>query len=210
MANWLKRAQCEILRSVNRTTANSDERSLMAAMAVAEQAKPGNSRPSIGSNGSALDTILLESEEAVIRAWLDYIDETDCFAIAEVLNTCRTNNEARVYFLHRAEEVPSIPTFDDDRRYGTECTNLTPSGLCLAAWRGEIKASRTFYPMDHIPKRCDRYTPGPNDTDRRLGRERWRMFKHDENTHVGDRNQLYPSCALGYRPEILFPIVHNG
>ena len=46
-------------------------------------------------------------EEQRIRAWLDYIEEDDRDAIAEVLEKCRRDRDARRYFLERAEEVPS-------------------------------------------------------------------------------------------------------
>lgn len=60
-----------------------------------------------------------------------------------------------------------------------DCANFTPSGRCLAAWRGEsfgagIATSRTWTPvMPEQPQRCGAYAPGPNDSDARTGRERW-------------------------------------
>jgi len=60
-----------------------------------------------------------------------------------------------------------------------DCANFTASGRCLAAWRGEsfgagIATSRTWTPaMPERPQRCGAYAPGPNDPDRRAGRERW-------------------------------------
>jgi|GEM_PF-2605469 len=49
---------------------------------------------------------LSPEEESSIRAWLAHIEETDPAIIAEVLDKCRTNLEARRYFLKRSEEVP--------------------------------------------------------------------------------------------------------
>ena len=112
-------------------------------------------------------------EETAIRAWLSHIEETDAAIIAEVLSQCRADAEARAYFLRRAEEVPQPVPDDDDRRHCAQCANLAPSGLCLAARRGEINASRTYHPVDHLPRRCEGYAPGPDDPDRRPGRERW-------------------------------------
>jgi hypothetical protein len=106
MANWLERARREIPRSTDCTTANSDERGLTAVTAVAQQASSGISGPSIGSNGSALHTVLPEIEEVAIREWLAYIEETDPEIIAEVVDKCRADTGARAYFLRRAEEVP--------------------------------------------------------------------------------------------------------
>ena len=44
------------------------------------------------------------SQEARIRAWLDSIGEEDAATIEEVLENCRTDAEARDYFLTRATE----------------------------------------------------------------------------------------------------------
>lgn len=44
-------------------------------------------------------------EEAAIRAWVAYIEETDPATIADVLHQCRTDADAREYFVRRAEEV---------------------------------------------------------------------------------------------------------
>lgn len=60
-----------------------------------------------------------------------------------------------------------------------DCANFTPSGRCLAAWRGEslgtgIATSRTWTPSTpDRPQRCGAYAPGSNDSDKRTGRERW-------------------------------------
>lgn len=48
---------------------------------------------------------LSASEEARIRAWLASIGEEDEAAIEEVLENCRTDAEARDYFLGRASEA---------------------------------------------------------------------------------------------------------
>lgn len=118
-------------------------------------------------------TAMTAEEETAIRTWLAHIRETDPDIIAEVLNQCLADAEARAYFLRRAGEVPRPVPDDDDRRQCTQCANLATSGLCVAARRGEISASRTYHPVDHLPRRCEGYAPGPNDLDRRPGRERW-------------------------------------
>lgn len=61
---------------------------------------------------------------------------------------------------------------DDDRRYCLECSNLA-AGCCLAAWRGEIEASRHYRPIDDLPRRCEGYRPTTNDPDQRSGKQRW-------------------------------------
>ena len=45
-------------------------------------------------------------EVTSIKAWLVHIDETDRATIAEVLEQCRVDPDARRYFLKRSEEVP--------------------------------------------------------------------------------------------------------
>lgn len=69
------------------------------------------------------------------------------------------------------QEIEAID--DDDRRTCTQCANLTGRGLCLAARRGEIVASRSYEPICDLPRRCEGYLPGVDDADRRPGRERW-------------------------------------
>jgi hypothetical protein len=63
-------------------------------------------------------------------------------------------------------------SFMDDRRHCSECANLAAS-RCLAAWRGEIEASRHYRPLDDLPRRCEGYRPTANDPDQRSGKQRW-------------------------------------
>ncbi len=49
---------------------------------------------------------LSPDEEASIRAWLAHIEETDPAIITEVLDKCRDEFDARVFFLKRSKEVP--------------------------------------------------------------------------------------------------------
>ena len=53
---------------------------------------------------------LSADEDATIKGWLTHIEETDPDIIAEVLDQCRTDLEARRYFLQRAGEPPKTPT----------------------------------------------------------------------------------------------------
>ena len=143
-----------------------------ATLATQETAS-GTTVAQVATVAVAKPPALTVEEETAIRAWLAHIEETDTEIIAEVLNQCHADGEARAYFLRRADEVPRPMQDDDDRRYCAQCANLAPSGLCLAARRGEIIASRTYHPVDHLPRRCEGYAPGPDDPDRRTGRERW-------------------------------------
>lgn len=61
----------------------------------------------------------------------------------------------------------------DNRRRCTECANLATHGVCLAAYRGEILASRTYHPVVTLLRRCEGYKPLPIDCDQRPVSERW-------------------------------------
>jgi hypothetical protein len=69
-----------------------------------------------------------------------------------------------------------------DMRPCIDCANLSPGGRCLAAWRGEsfgpgMAVARTWAPwITCRPQRCLPYRPGPNDRDKRTGRERWPLM----------------------------------
>lgn len=116
---------------------------------------------------------LTTSEETAIRAWLALIEETDPATIAEVIGQCQRDADARDYFTGRAAaELPKPDPFPDDRRTCDQCANLI-ARRCQAAKRGEIVASRNYEPIRDLPRRCEGYAPGPEDTDRRPGRERW-------------------------------------
>ena len=115
---------------------------------------------------------LTASEETAIRAWLALIEETDPENIAEVLRRCQQDTGAREYFLGRAAKLPRYSPVLDDRRTCNQCANLI-GRQCEAAKHGEIVASRNYEPIRDLPRRCEGYTPGAMDADRRSGRERW-------------------------------------
>lgn len=86
---------------------------------------------------------------------------------------------ATIAVANPTEGRPAKPDpLPDDRRTCTQCANLTGRGQCLAARRGEIMASRTHEPVRDLPRRCEGYTPGADDSDRRHGRERWPGLAH--------------------------------
>ena len=90
-----------------------------------------------------------------------------------------SNGSATVAVFTEAE-----PIGDDDRRTCEQCGNLTGRGLCLAARRGEIVASRSYEPIRDLPRRCEGYTPGADDADRRPGPERWPGLILKGNDHA--------------------------
>lgn len=98
------------------------------------------------------------AHEAAIRTWLAYVKDADVTVNDEVLAECRSNVYARAYFLRLAEGVPHLGE-PDDRPRCNQCANLTPSGHCLAAWRGEILAHSDFMPVPDLPLRCEAYKP---------------------------------------------------
>jgi hypothetical protein len=110
-------------------------------------------------------------ESQAILSWLSFIEETDPEIIRSVLGKCAADEDARAYFLRRATEVPAVS--DSDLRCCTDCRNLTPLGLCLAARRGELGTAKQYSPVADVPRRCYAYLPGPEDMDRRPGRSRW-------------------------------------
>jgi len=116
---------------------------------------------------------LTASDETAIRAWLALIEETDPATIAEVIGQCQRDADARDYFTGRAAvELPKPDPFPDDRRTCDQCANLI-ARRCQAAKRGEIVASRNYEPIRDLPRRCEGYAPGADNTDKRHGRERW-------------------------------------
>ncbi len=118
---------------------------------------------------------LLKSEERdVILAWLDSIGEINAESIARLIRQCQDDLEERKYFLALAI-ADRIANTDhlDDRRFCHQCTNLSFTGSCLAAKRGEIKTARDYSPMTDFPLRCAGYEPKPDDLDQRSGKERW-------------------------------------
>jgi hypothetical protein len=116
---------------------------------------------------------LTAKEETAIRAWLALIEETDPATIAEVIDQCQLDADARDYFTGRAAaELPKPDPFPDDRVTCNQCANLI-AHRCQAAKRGEIVASRNYEPIRDLPRRCEGYAPGADDPDRRHGRERW-------------------------------------
>lgn len=81
--------------------------------------------------------------------------------------------EAKAQVLALLAPPPGIRHAQTDRRTCTECSELHGT-RCTAAARGELAhAARQYEPMLDRLHRCIAYRPGPDDTDRRTGRERW-------------------------------------
>ena len=67
----------------------------------------------------------------------------------------------------------------DNRRRCTDCGNLGERGLCLAAHRGEIAASRGYTPIRDLLRRCEAFKPLPGDPDQRPAWDRWGTIQGD-------------------------------
>ena len=98
-------------------------------------------------------------EEAAIRAWLAMIEETDPATIAEVIETCQRDAEARDYFTRRARaELPKRDPFPDDRRTCRQCSSLAYGGVCsVACPGGAVSANRGYRPAADLLQRCEAF-----------------------------------------------------
>jgi hypothetical protein len=99
---------------------------------------------------------LSPDEESNIRAWLAHIEETDLVPIAEVLDKCRNDLDARRYFLKRSEEVPG-PITQNHSITCRGCIHFTRIehphlGHCT---KGEPEAIAGLWDTD--PRYCERY-----------------------------------------------------
>ena len=112
-------------------------------------------------------------EEVAIEVWLVHVEETDPAIIASVLHQYRTDADTLDYFSGRAGDMPRPVALEDDWRHCDQCANLIRGGLCLAARRGEIAASRNCEPVRDLPADAKAMQPGPDDSGRRPGRKRW-------------------------------------
>lgn len=115
------------------------------------------------------------SEETAIRAWLALIEETDQAMIAEVIERCQRDAEARKYFTGRAAaELPMPDPGTDNRRACGQCANLTATGHCRAAQQGELLGTSPRYRPDPARLwRCVGYLPAAGEPDRRTADELW-------------------------------------
>ncbi len=145
----------------------------IASVAVASSKETSAAKHvKVGARDTANVSMTADQERAIC-AWLELIGETDAATMADVLDQCRRDADARDYFTGQAAaELPKPDFFPDDRRTCNQCANLI-ARRCQSAKRGEIVASRNYEPIRELPRRCEGYEPRPNDPDRGHGRERW-------------------------------------
>lgn len=99
---------------------------------------------------------LTTEEEHAIRGWLAHINETIQENIAEVLNKCSTDLQARAFILGMAESLPvpyeRLVRCEDCRHY--ERTEFPHMGHCT---QGEPEAIAGLWDSDR--RYCERYLP---------------------------------------------------
>ncbi len=101
---------------------------------------------------------LLPDEETSIRTWLVHIEETDPDIIAEVLNECRDDWNARRYFLKQSKEGPDTVVTNNHITCG-DCLHFERIGhphLGHCA-EGEPEAIAGSWDTDH--RYCESHMP---------------------------------------------------
>lgn len=99
--------------------------------------------------------LMTAKEEKAIRAWLAHIEETDPVIIAEVMDKCQREGEARAYFLERSKEVPKpdlcrVPHCDECA-HSERIENLY-LGCCA---KGDPETMASLFDTDL--RHCERY-----------------------------------------------------
>ncbi|MCK7581570.1 MAG: hypothetical protein MZV65_42035 [Chromatiales bacterium] len=95
-------------------------------------------------------------------AWMDSTGETDAQTRREILTGYGFD--------------PDFQYPDSGCRTCRQCANLEADGGCRAARRGQIPNTSRHYTWPagiDAPHRCVGYLPGPDDPDKRPGRERF-------------------------------------
>jgi hypothetical protein len=128
----------------------------------------GNSRPSIGSNGST---------SQARRPKIEAANEADG-PVKPGANDALPSGR-----IEQPAAKPRAFNDGDDRRFCGQCLNLTAGGLCLAARRGELRTTRIYHPILELAHRCEGYAPKAIDPDNRPGRERWPGLTDKEESH---------------------------
>ena len=164
MSNWLQFAQSALPRQTPHEPVSTPAMAAVhGGIPVFDEAVCASENPA----RAALHRPLHANERQTILHWLDAIEETDAAAIAHVLAQCDANLVEREGILRLASGIRKTGMIDDERRRCTDCANLTKRRLCIAG------AHQSVHPVTDILMRCEGYQPGPDDPDRRSGRERW-------------------------------------
>jgi hypothetical protein len=127
-------------------------------------------RVATASERSAIEELVSRLSEKEPERWTD-ADIREAIEVA-----CNDPEDALISL--RALVGEATKRDSDSRRTCSQCRNLTPGGQCMAAYRGEAiwaspRMGRKYFPVTNLPQMCWGYLPGPDDPDRRNGRERW-------------------------------------
>jgi hypothetical protein len=163
-------------KAANDGRASGEPLAGLAALAFANPTEPKTAKPAKVGADDTVAAPMTADEDAVIRAWLALIEETDPATIAEVIDQCQRDADARDYFTGRAAAEPPKPgAFPDDRRTCTQCVNLRQRACAIAKpERGALVVANQGYRPDPARLvRCDGYAPLASDPDQRPGAERW-------------------------------------
>jgi|GEM_PF-6774575 len=111
----------------------------------------------VSANDTASTPVTAEEEKA-IRTWLEHIKETDPATIAEVVDKCRNDLEARRYFMKRSKEVPEPVTVNHPMTCG-DCIHFERIdhphlGHCA---KGEPEAIAGLWDDDN--RLCNHFSP---------------------------------------------------
>lgn len=108
----------------------------------------------------------LQREDTAIRAWLARTGETDPATITEVMTACRTNQNARAYYLQRAaaeptatearQKVIAMLKAKPDLRYALATDDATADPVCLVLGIRSVAGELIICEL-RIPR--DRYNP---------------------------------------------------
>lgn len=178
MTNWLARAKQEFVQdgeSSHTGTNIKDDGNFITASTTSCTSSKLDLRATYQAANDTPKSEHVRSmhaqERAQLEQWLAHIGETDQAAIAHFLALCQRHPSDKQFFLAKAKRDLPSAAIEDERRTCQQCANLTPRGICLAAHRGEIGASRSYSPLTTIPMRCKGYAPGRADRDKRSGND---------------------------------------
>lgn len=100
--------------------------------------------------------VISAKDEQAIRSWLEQIGETDAAIIADVMQRCQQDSEARAYFTdirqNSDERISNIRT--DDRRTCSQCKNLSGRVCSIACPGGVVSAVKGYTPNRTTLMRC--------------------------------------------------------
>ena len=133
------------------------------------------------SDVSDTNIVLLKNKADLLSIWLTHIGEDNEQTISELKGLYSTDINFKQFVDAEASQLRLIDQSDDDRRYCTDCKNLTNNGLCIASSRREIKAAPPYYPPKGKLHRCEGYKPTPKDLDQRSALNRGPFLKRTKH-----------------------------